>query len=170
MSTNLLNRQSKIVYLVRHGEAELAAVAPQRPLTAAGRQAVERLAAWAAKMELRVDRILHSGKLRAQQTAEILAAQLQPTSGVVASQGLKPNDDVGFAADLIATDARTLMLVGHLPHLARLVGTLAAGDPDRPIAEFSAGAMVALAQRGPAWSALCVMQPEFLDCCQDDTC
>ena len=41
-------------------------------------EAVEKIAAWAAASGVRVDAIRHSGKLRAEQTAKILAAALQP--------------------------------------------------------------------------------------------
>jgi phosphohistidine phosphatase len=41
-----------------------------------------------------------------------------------------------------------MMLVGHLPHLARLAGLLLAGDPDRPVIAFGQGGLVGL-ERGP---------------------
>ena len=47
-------------------------------MNAESREAVEKIAAWAAASGVRVDAIRHSGKLRAEQTAKILAAALQP--------------------------------------------------------------------------------------------
>ena len=61
------------LYLVQHGEAKPEAEDPQRPLADAGRQAVEHVARQAARAGVRPQVILHSGKLRAQQTGEIMA-------------------------------------------------------------------------------------------------
>jgi phosphohistidine phosphatase len=65
-----------------------------RPLTQAGRLAVERIAGWAAAADIRPDEIAHSGKLRAEQTAEILADYLMPAKGSTMRRGLGPDDDV----------------------------------------------------------------------------
>ena len=61
------------LYLVQHGEAVPDDVDPARPLSQAGKKDVERLAEFLARRKLAVSRILHSGKLRAQQTAELIA-------------------------------------------------------------------------------------------------
>ena len=80
--------------LVQHGEAKTEAEDPERSLTDAGAEATRRMATWAAASGLRVDRIQHSGKRRAEQTAEILAEILNPAKRVIAVPGLKPNDDI----------------------------------------------------------------------------
>lgn len=41
------------------------------------------------------------------------------------------------------------MLVGHLPHLARLAAVLLADDPERPVVAFQQGGLVGLEQRSP---------------------
>ena len=58
------------LYLVQHGEACAEDVDPERPLTAQGRADVERLAAFLQQAGIQVGRVIHSGKLRAEQTAE----------------------------------------------------------------------------------------------------
>jgi phosphohistidine phosphatase SixA len=63
------------LYLVQHGAAKTEAEDPQRGLTDEGRQTVERIAQFLAPLRLALDRIEHSDKLRARQTAEILAAR-----------------------------------------------------------------------------------------------
>ncbi|HDD66024.1 MAG TPA: phosphohistidine phosphatase SixA, partial [Nitrososphaeria archaeon] len=60
------------VYLVQHGEAKREEEDPARPLTEEGKREVEDVARFLAELGVRVDRILHSGKLRAAQTANIL--------------------------------------------------------------------------------------------------
>jgi len=50
-----------------------------------------------ASVGLTLDRIEHSDKLRARQTAEILAANLHPANGTIQVSRLAPNDDVESA-------------------------------------------------------------------------
>lgn len=89
------------LYLVQHGEAEAADVDPERPLTAAGREAVSRLAGLLGARRIRVDRILHSGKLRASQTATILAESIGPGSALEARNGIAPMDTPAVIAEEI---------------------------------------------------------------------
>ncbi|MBZ5615877.1 MAG: histidine phosphatase family protein [Acidobacteriia bacterium] len=74
------------IYLVQHGAARAEAEDPQRSLTGEGRRTVERIGEHLAKCGVALDRIEHSDKLRARQTAEILAVKLHPAHGTV--QGL----------------------------------------------------------------------------------
>ena len=154
--------QRKMVYLVRHGDAVSKEVDPSRPLTQAGRLAVERLAAWAATADIRPDEILHSGKLRAQQSAEILSDHLMPSKGTNVRHGLGPDDDIRPIAQSLAAADRTLMIVGHLPFLGRLVSQLVIGEPDRPIVQFEAAGLVGLQLQDGHWTIGCVVNPELL--------
>jgi hypothetical protein len=61
--------EDRHIFLVQHGEAVTKEENPDRPLTESGRQTVEQVADWAARVGLPVGQIRHSGKLRAQQTA-----------------------------------------------------------------------------------------------------
>ncbi len=85
--------------LVQHGLARPPAEDAEPELTAEGRRQVERMAAWAAVAGFGIDRIRHSGKLRAAQTAQLLADAVSPPGGVEAILGLKPMDDVGPVAE-----------------------------------------------------------------------
>jgi phosphohistidine phosphatase len=152
----------KIVYLVHHGEAVSKDEDPARPLTQAGWLAVERIAGWAAAADVRPDEIVHSGKLRAEQTAEILADYLMPAKGTSIRRGLGPDDDVRPLADSLAAADRTLMVVGHLPFLGRLVSQLVVGDADRPVVQFEAAGLVGLQFRDGLWTITCVVDPELL--------
>ncbi|MDJ0848388.1 MAG: histidine phosphatase family protein [Myxococcota bacterium] len=59
------------VYLVQHGLAKSKDLDPARPLTDAGRDEAERVARAVAAAGVDPALILHSGKSRAEQTAEI---------------------------------------------------------------------------------------------------
>src|SRR2546422_235471 len=78
------------LYLVQHGAAKTEAEDPQRGITEEGRRAVERMADFLAALRLPLDRIEHSEKLRARQTAEILAARLRPAEGTRQIAGTAP--------------------------------------------------------------------------------
>ncbi|MCS6951449.1 MAG: phosphohistidine phosphatase SixA [Bryobacterales bacterium] len=132
------------LYLVQHGPAKSEAEDPQRPLTEEGRRVVERMAAHLARLGLHLERIEHSGKLRALQTAEILATALRPVAGISETSGLAPNDDPETLHARLGQETANLMLVGHLPHLSRLVSRLMGLPVDRPVVAFQMGSVVRL--------------------------
>jgi phosphohistidine phosphatase len=151
------------VYLVQHGEAEPKSVDPARPLTERGRQEVRRVATFSERLGLEVRQIRHSGKTRAEQTAGVLGEALSPPEGVVASSGLAPLDDVQPVADALAQEPRPVMLVGHLPFLARLAGLLVAGDPGHSVVRFRNAGIVCLAreEEGDTWLVSWILTPEM---------
>ena len=133
------------IYLMQHGLAVPAEIDVDRPLTAEGREEVTQVARHAAACGVRVDRIVHSGKTRAVQTAEILAAALG-CEDVAAVHGLKPNDDVAAAARSLVDPAASggLAIVGHLPSLDRLASLLVAGDAAAHVVAFRNAGLVSL--------------------------
>lgn len=149
------------LYLVQHGEAVAETVDPERPLSAAGRAVVAQVATWAAQRGVAVDRIRHSGKLRAEQTATIFAEKLRPRQGVSVQSGVGPNDDVRPMAKTFATESGSLMLVGHLPFLSRLAGFLLTGEGERQLLEFRYGGLVGLVRERDKWAIRCVIPPDL---------
>jgi phosphohistidine phosphatase len=146
-------------YLVRHGEAVSEISDPRRPLSPAGRAAVDSLARLAATRAVAVSAILHSGILRAQQTAEILAEYFAASAGVRPIGGLSPEDDPAIVAADLAEAHDSLILVGHLPHLARLTALLVARDSERSTIHFAPAMMACLAHNGTEWSIAWTLEP-----------
>lgn len=147
------------LYLVQHGRAVDGAEDPARPLSADGRREVESVASIARHFALPVARIVHSGKLRASQTAEILAGALSPAGGVAERRGLAPRDDVRtFARDGLEDG---LMVVGHLPFLERLVGLLLVDDVERRLFRMQNGGILALERDGDAWLIRWAVMPRL---------
>ena len=138
-------------YLVRHGEAVSAAVDPHRPLSARGRAEVAEVGRLAVSRNVKVAEIRHSGILRAQQTAAMLAGYLQPTGGVRPSDGLLPEDDPEFVRMELEAALQPILLVGHMPFLGRLTSLLMSGDAERLPAGFSPATMVYCAKVGANW-------------------
>ncbi len=149
------------LYLVQHGEATPEAEDPSRPLTERGREEVRRAAERAAALGIQVAEIRHSGKLRARQTAEILAERLSPPRGVREMEGLGPTDDPWLAHRAVESAREPVMLVGHLPHLGRLASALLTGDYRRDIIQFRMGAIVCLINVEGRWLLQWVLTPEI---------
>jgi len=103
-----------LLYLVQHAEAKSKEEDPARDLTEKGRRDTERVARYLKRLNVPVSRIFHSGKTRAQSTAEILAAQVQPAAGVSDATGLAPLDDPAIWAERVASLEEDTLLVGHL--------------------------------------------------------
>ncbi len=150
------------LFLVQHGEARPGNEDSERSLTDHGAETVSRMADWAARMGIKVDEIRHSGKSRAEQTATIFAKRLDTPKGVIAVKGLNPNDEVTQVAASLQGDQESIMLVGHLPHLSRLVSLLVTGNPDIEIVRFRNAGIVCLTQAGGKWAIDWVMQPDLL--------
>ena len=151
------------LYLVQHGVAKSEAKDPQRGLSPEGRREVEELANFLEPLKLPVDRIEHSGKLRARQTADILAKRIHPPEGTREISGIAPNDDVKTLLSRLEQESTNLMIVGHLPHLSQLVETLLMGaDGNRDVVQFQNGGMVRLDRREGIWVIGWMIVPELL--------
>lgn len=123
-----------LVLLVHHGDAVGPDVDPQRPLSTIGRERVEQLAAAVAARGVKPAVVWHSGKLRARQTAELYWRACNPLSEFAAVRGLQPSDPVEWIRDTLLREQRDVVLVGHVPHLPKLMRVLLAGDENAPIA------------------------------------
>jgi phosphohistidine phosphatase len=130
------------LYLVQHGAAKSETEDPERRLTDAGRRSVERTASFLESLHISVDHIEHSGKPRARQTAEILAARLHPVGGIHEVGGIAPNDDVEPMRSRLENESQELMIVGHLPYLSRLLARLLDLDADHAVVTFQMGGLV----------------------------
>jgi phosphohistidine phosphatase len=150
------------LYLVQHGEARPEAEDAARPLTESGRRDVEAVAAAAARIGIVPRRIAHSGKLRALQTAEILASALRPPDGVHEMPALGPKDDPATARSVVESAPGALMLVGHLPHLGRLTSSLLLDDTTREIVAFRMAAIVCLSRGPEGWRLRFILTPELV--------
>lgn len=150
------------VYLVQHGQAKSESEDAERPLTESGAAAAKRMAAWASRSSVAVGEIRHSGKLRAAQTAEIFGAKLRPRAGVRATDGLNPNDDVAPIAATLDGEQTDVMLVGHLPNLARLASRLLVGRTDAEVIEFRNAGIVCLRRAAGGWSVGWTVTPELV--------
>ncbi len=123
---------------------------------------MERVARAAAAAGVRPASILHSGKTRAQQTAEIFAAHVEPAPGVHAVEGLDPRDEPDRIRERVEQADEPLMLVGHLPHLSRLAALLLADTPEREIIAFRSAGVVCLERQEGRFAVRWILTPELV--------
>jgi phosphohistidine phosphatase len=151
------------LYLVQHGEATPKEANPARPLAERGRADVLRVARAVHAAGVAVSAIFHSGKLRAQQTAEIIAAELQVAQEPAVLDGLSPNDDPATVAAALDSLQLPAMLVGHLPHMSRLCSLLLTGDPEQLTVRFRMGGIVCLTKEdSEAWRVGWMLTPQVI--------
>ena len=146
------------LYLVQHGEAYPEDLDPERRLTDRGRMETERIARYLYSIGAKPGKILHSGKTRAKETAEILAKYLE--SPVEKAEGLNPRDDPKPWAERLNSEEESLMIVGHLPFLERLVATLL-GTEEPPI-RFRYSGVAKMVRSEGGWRIEWFITPEVV--------
>jgi phosphohistidine phosphatase len=151
------------LYLVQHGAALAGEADPARPLSETGRQDVQAMAEFLKGAGIRVERVWHSGKSRAEQTAQLLAKVVLPRGRIEEVGGIGPHDDVaGFVSDADVWE-QDILVVGHLPFLSRLVAWLVTGDPEHEVVGYVPGSVVCLERRDiDRWIVLWMIRPELL--------
>ena len=122
------------LYLTQHGKALDKTVDPERSLSDQGRQEIAAVADYLRQADTQITSILHSGKTRAAQTAEIFADILQ-VENVAQLDGINPNDDVQPIGLMVSGLDKNTMVVSHIPFLPRLLHLLLTGEQqDEPAA------------------------------------
>jgi phosphohistidine phosphatase len=133
------------LYLMQHGEAKPEKEDPARPLSVRGRADVVKAASFvAAAVKLKINTLHHSPKTRASETARILGGFIVPSPDIQEADGLLPLDDPSVWAEGLRDSTTDCMLVGHLPHLAKLASLLVSGSADANIVDFKMGGIVCL--------------------------
>ena len=133
------------LYCVRHGHADnIPNASGDYPLTAEGREEVSRVAAYLARRGVHVSHVMHSGKLRAQQSAEIMAKAIAVGQPIEESALLCAERPVAPLIEMVQHWNDDTLLVGHLPFMPQLVSELLIGDENHDLVRFPPGAVVCL--------------------------
>ena len=152
-----------MLYLVQHGEAVTKDIDPDRPLSSDGNDAVIRLATFLSNQGISVDRVLHSGKTRARETAEIFAKSIAESGVTEAISGINPNDPVEELVTYIEDLNAPTMIVGHLPFMAKLVSQLILHSDDVALVEYQPGSVVCLNKAETNnWIVSWMIRPELV--------
>ena len=131
------------LFLVQHGKSMPKEKDPDQGLSKEGLTETQAMAEMAVENNIQVMRIIHSGKKRALQTAEIFMKALEPEAGIIKGPGLAPLDDVSVFASTL-DNSENVMVVGHLPFMEKLVSHLVNGSPERPVVKFQNSGIVCL--------------------------
>lgn len=150
------------LYLVQHGEACAKEVDSERPLTNQGKDDVDHLATYLKQAGIQVQRVIHSGKLRAQQTAKRLAEAIAPHVELEISEFINPNDSPTVFVPQCENMDMDSLIVGHLPFMAKLLSQLVIEDEDREVVAFQPGTMVCLEAEQGLWHINWMLRPELL--------
>ena len=151
------------LYLVQHGDAKKEEEDPARPLSDKGIEDVKKVASFMFRLKITVEEVLHSSKLRARQTAEIIADSLSIKKGVSETEGLAPLNEPILWAEKLKTKTHSLMLVGHLPHLGKLSSFLLSGDKEKSVIAFKMGCVVCIKRDdAETWTLQWMITPEIV--------
>lgn len=102
--------------LVRHGHAYNPRENPDEPLKPEGREAVIALSE-KIKKRVNIQRIIHSEKTRARDTAQILLEYAAPDASIEEHPNLAPNDPAEPILNEIVGEKENLIIVTHLPFI-----------------------------------------------------
>ncbi len=120
------------------------------------------MAVFFKRADVRVDMILHSPKLRAKQTAQILKEGLNLSCPLRMSESLVPEGSSQKIYEEILRVHKNVMVVGHLPFLDKLVSQLVVGDETQRIIKFLESSAAILEQDvPPLWRITGYITPEM---------
>lgn len=152
------------LYLVRHGKAEFGPEEADRKLSARGVADVQAMAQYLAAQEIRVQRVVHSGLVRARETAEILAAHLAPDLPLEQVVGLAPWGDVEKFSKIVEKWHVDTLVCGHEPFLGLAASALLCGDEHANLVMVKTGTVMALepSPYGPKWQLRWMLTPRIV--------
>jgi phosphohistidine phosphatase len=150
------------LFLVQHAESKHKEQDTTRPLSEKGWKTIKKMAKHAEEqLQIGVTQICHSGKLRARQTAEVLAEYLNPPKGMIADENLQPLADPKIWKERLVETTKEIMLVGHLPHLSKLTSLLLVGDEYKEVVAFTMAGIACLERdQQRHWSIQWVLTPK----------
>lgn len=130
------------IYLVRHAEAlerKEGLTDEVRHLTRRGRKQASKQAKRLKKRKVRPDLIITSPLVRAVQTAELLAAELDKDTAVMAQLCLSGAADAETVVTMLreAGKLKSIMVVGHEPQLSRVAALLQGYEHVAPLQKGS---------------------------------
>jgi phosphohistidine phosphatase len=141
------------IWILRHAKAEEGGPGTpdeERALTPAARKRMRAAARTIARLEPKFDAILTSPLRRARQTAEPVARALDQEKDLIETGALAPDaDPKEILSEIKKRQRKRVLLVGHMPHLGKLLGYLITGRPSTPV-EMKKGALARVELEGEA--------------------
>jgi phosphohistidine phosphatase len=122
-----------LCYFLRHGPAGDAQTWEgsdfDRPLTSAGAKRISAEAKTMADLGVKPDIVIASPLVRARQTAQIVAKELDLRDALIEDERVGPGFSPGRLTEVLHDhpDARAVMFVGHEPSMSHTIGALIGG-------------------------------------------
>ncbi len=150
-------------YLMQHALAVDLQDGSDRVVSEAGETETIKIAKFVgAHVDFIVDRIYHSGKIRARRTAELFAHEAASTAIIEQTDGLAPMDDPAIWAKRLSEMQSDVMLVGHLPHIGRLTAMLVTGSDATEVVKVRNSGLICLDKNDVGWRLDWMIVPEIL--------
>lgn len=151
------------LYIVRHGEALTKEQDPLRPLSDQGREDVARIGAFMRYGDVSINQVFHSTKVRAIQTAEIIAKELAFVGKIESLSCLEPESDIKALMYAINKLPDNTLIVGHLPNLELLSNYLLTGFYNKSTLTIYPATAACFKLDGAAWNVRWLIDPQLLN-------
>lgn len=153
----------KHLYLVQHGEAKSKEEDPERRLNNTGMANAQKAGNFLKQQQIEISIIIHSGKKRAEQTAQIIADTIGKTIPFETREGLAPMDDISFIkTEIKKAEQSSMMIVGHMPHLSRLASDLLTENKERGVILFRNAGIVCFSNEYGTWQLEWMVTPGII--------
>ena len=152
------------LFIMRHGEAMSSQLDPSQPLSPAGIFGIQNLASYLTTLNLQINHIIHSPRLRAVMTAKIMAQALHPEQVTKAKNSLDQISLLEETVHLIQELQDNTLLIGHMPFVSQLISYLSTGSTQHAVVCFSPGTLVCLEPgEQPNWIINWVLNPTIVN-------
>jgi len=148
------------LYLIQHGMALSEEKDPAKPLSPEGKEETQRTAEFLKTKNIEVDAVWHSPKLRANQTAQIVANSIF-CAEIKERDDLNPLDSVETFPEEIKSFNKNLMIIGHLPFLQKLAALLLSESETNQFISFKNSGIVCL-EYTDTWKIAWMVTPALL--------
>lgn len=150
------------LYLVQHADAVSKDTHPLRPLSEQGLKDAKNMAAFLRGAEVMVDEVVHSGKLRAEETANVLSKTVWLGRTPDTIDGIAPNDSTDHLMNTARTAGGDLMVVGHMPFLGSMAARCLSGAQDGVSVTFEPGSVLCLERLENGWALDWFVKPSMV--------
>lgn len=137
---------------MRHGEAAQTSQNSEQVLTLNGRTGIENLAKRLNGKNLQLAQVFHSGKARAQQTADIICSALCPGVTPRILDNIKPDDNPAAILPEIYGWNENSLITSHLPFIPHLVTLLTATNVHLNSINYDPGTFICLEKINNVWA------------------
>ncbi|MFC1566639.1 phosphohistidine phosphatase SixA [bacterium] len=137
--------------IVRHADSISSPTIDEKILSEKGIQETVKIAKHLQKIAYKSDNIWHSTKLRAKQTASIIAEHIDSTDKLVQKPNLAPLDDPRDIITEIENIDENVIVVSHLPFIQKMLSYLFINTDLLSIFDFKSSSVICLEKHESEW-------------------